>query len=108
MNWHKLTTSEQLQHIKQASIAHPILIFKHSTRCSTSALALSRLERAWKENNVTPYFLDLLSYREISRKIEEEFKVTHESPQVLLIKGGQSVYDASHMAISFDEISKHF
>jgi bacillithiol system protein YtxJ len=70
-------------------------------------LALSRLERTWKEGSTTPYFLDLISYREISKKIAEEFQVEHQSPQVLIIKGGQSVYDASHMAISFDEISKH-
>lgn len=107
MNWQKLTSLAQLEALKKESSTQPILIFKHSTRCSTSAMALSRLERNWKEQNVKPYFLDLLSFREISNQIESTFNVEHQSPQVLLIKNGESVYDASHMSIAFDEIVKH-
>ncbi len=32
------------------------------------------------------------------------FSVEHESPQILLIKNGECVYDESHNAISMDEI----
>lgn len=70
-------------------------------------MVLSRIERSWNNHPTKAYFLDLISYREISNLIADEFHVEHESPQVLLIKGGQSVYDASHMAISVDEIIKY-
>ncbi|MBX4298775.1 thioredoxin family protein, partial [Mycobacterium tuberculosis] len=30
----------------------------------------------------------------------------HESPQVLLIRNGECVYDESHMAINIDEINE--
>ena len=102
MNWNKLTTDDQLDLIKEESNKSPVLIFKHSTSCSISHMALSRMERNWNDHlGVKPYYLDLLAYKPISNKIETVFGVEHESPQVLLIRNGECVYDASHMAISF-------
>ncbi len=102
MNWNKLTSEAQLDAIKEESARQPVLIFKHSTSCSISAMALSRMERNWSEQlGVKPYYLDLLANRPISNKVEQEFGIEHESPQVLLIKNGTCIYDASHMAISF-------
>jgi bacillithiol system protein YtxJ len=102
MNWNKLNSDSQLADIKEESENQPILIFKHSTTCSISAMALSRMERNWNDQlGVKPYYLDLLANRAISNKIVNEFGVEHESPQVLLIRNGECVYDASHMAISF-------
>ncbi|GAB3757005.1 bacillithiol system redox-active protein YtxJ [Spirosoma pomorum] len=102
MNWNKLNSDSQLAEIKEESENQPILIFKHSTTCSISAMALSRMERNWSDQlGVKPYYLDLLANRAISNKIVNEFGIEHESPQVLLIRNGECVYDASHMAISF-------
>lgn len=107
MNWNKLTSDTQLDTIKAESARQPVLIFKHSTTCSISAMALSRMERNWNDQlGVKPYYLDLLANRPISNKIEREFGVEHESPQVLLIRNGACVYDASHMAISFAGIQQ--
>jgi bacillithiol system protein YtxJ len=103
MNWNKLTDAGQLETIKAESTGQPVLIFKHSTTCSISAMALNRMERNWKDAvGIKPYYLDLLANRPISGKIAQEFGVGHESPQVLLIRNGACVYDASHMGISFD------
>ena len=104
MNWNKLTDPAQLEEIKALSHEKPVLIFKHSTRCSISGMSLDRLLRNWKAEDserVTPYFLDLIAYRSISNQIEVFFGVPHESPQVLLIKDGKSVYDESHYSISY-------
>ncbi|MBD2702650.1 bacillithiol system redox-active protein YtxJ [Spirosoma sp. BT702] len=102
MNWNKLTNDTQLDVIKEESAEQPILIFKHSTSCSISAMALSRMERNWSDQlGVKPYYLDLLANRRASNNVANEFGVHHESPQVLLIRNGECVYDASHMAISF-------
>ncbi|MFY7908117.1 MAG: bacillithiol system redox-active protein YtxJ [Emticicia sp.] len=110
MNWNNLTEENQLEEIKQESYNQPVMILKHSTTCSISATALSRLERSWKDEvakDLKPYYLDLLKLRPISNKIAQEFGVEHESPQILIIKNGQSVYDASHFDIRFDEIVNH-
>ena len=110
MNWQKLTDIEQLDTIKQESLSVPVLIFKHSTRCSISATTLSRLERNWddeKSKGLKPYYLDLIAERPISNQIAKDFAVEHQSPQALLIKGGKCVFDTSHMSISFDELIRH-
>lgn len=109
INWHNLTSIEQLEEIKDESESQTILIYKHSTRCSISSMALNRLEREWSEGlgEIKSYFLDLIAYRQVSNAIEEIFGVYHESPQVIMIKNGKAVYDASHMAISAEILKKH-
>lgn len=107
MNWNKLTASPQIEEIKALSTEKPVLIFKHSTRCSVSSMSLDRLLRNWKPEDlekVVPYFLDLIAYRQLSDQVEREFRVPHESPQVILIKNGVAVYDSSHFGITYQEI----
>ncbi len=109
MNWHQLTQASQLEQIKEESQQHPVLIFKHSTRCNISATAKARLERKWNDNeagDLAPYYLDLVALRSLSNEVADTFGVRHESPQVLLISKGKCVYDASHFDISFDAISE--
>lgn len=106
MDWKILTAENQLDEIKEKSREIPQVIFKHSTRCATSSVAKNRLERAAAPEKVDFYFLDLIKYRSVSNKIESDFMVYHESPQVLLIKKGECVYDESHGAISMDEIEE--
>ncbi len=105
--WTNLTTEEQLQEIKERSNERPQLIFKHSTRCSISSVAKNRLDRSSRPDGIDFYFLDLIKHRNISNKISREFNVYHESPQVLIIKNGQSVYDESHSAIDMQEITSN-
>jgi len=104
MNWNELTEESQLADIKAESNSRPVIIFKHSTRCSISTMAKSRLERSIAPDHISFYYLDLIRYRTISAMLAEEFGVHHESPQVLLIRSGACVYDESHNGISMDEI----
>jgi bacillithiol system protein YtxJ len=106
MNWKALTEEAQLEQIKEESKQQPVVIFKHSTRCSISSMAKSRLDRETPVENVTFYYLDLIKYRAISNKVAEEFKVHHESPQILIIKNGECTYDESHNGISMDDIAQ--
>jgi bacillithiol system protein YtxJ len=107
MNWNTLSSSEQLAQINELSKTKPVLILKHSTRCSISSAALSRFERNWKEENekvVEPYYLDLLAHRDISNTIASYYNIEHESPQVLLIKNSKCVFAQTHMGISVSDI----
>jgi len=56
--------------------------------------------------NVPTYFLDLLAHRDISNEIAARFNVFHQSPQLLLIKEGKSVYDVSHSDIDAVELKE--
>ena len=95
----------QLEEIMERSANRPQLIFKHSTRCSTSLLVKNRLERSQPPSGVDFYFLDLIRNRPVSNKVADTFRVHHESPQILLIRDGRCVYDESHMGITMDEIT---
>ncbi|GGA92097.1 bacillithiol system redox-active protein YtxJ [Puia dinghuensis] len=104
MNWISLQSEAQLEDIREKSVSRPQLIFKHSTRCPSSALVKSRLERAAQPEAIDFYYLDLISFRPISNKIAETFFVEHESPQVLLIRNKECVYDESHLGITMADI----
>lgn len=106
INWIKLTKEEQLSDIQAASANKPQVIFKHSTRCSISSMVLSRLERESVHTDADFYYLDLIAFRPISNEIAEKFHVHHESPQVLVIRNGECIYDESHMGITMDEIAQ--
>ena len=106
MNWIELKSSNQIKEIIEKSKAKPQVIFKHSTRCSISAMAKGRLERSLAPGNADFYFLDLINYRNISNQVSSEFDVSHESPQILIIRNGECVYDESHGSITMDEIKE--
>ena len=106
MTWLNLTSLDQLNEIKNADGYS--LIFKHSTRCSISMMAKRNFEFNWEVIPVDTklYFLDLISFREISNSVAEVFNVAHQSPQILLIKDGDCVLEASHSDISAEEVAE--
>ena len=106
IKWIPLIDLGQLNEISLHSDEKPVVIFKHSTRCSISRMALKQFEKEYdlSDNEVTTYFLDLITFRDISNEIASRFEVVHQSPQLLLIIGGKSVYDVSHSSIDADEL----
>lgn len=100
INWIPLTDLGQLNEIIDVSTEKTVLIFKHSTRCIVSRTTLKNFENEFDlSKKLKTYFLDLLNHRDISNEIANRFNVVHQSPQLLLIKNGKSVYDVSHEAI---------
>jgi bacillithiol system protein YtxJ len=97
IDWNPLTDLGQLDEIVATSHTKPVLIFKHSTTCSISRMALKNFENEFDiKQQITLYFLDLLNYRAVSNEIASQFNVVHQSPQILLIKDGIAIYNASH------------
>ena len=107
INWNELTDLGQLNEIIAISNEKPVAIFKHSTRCSVSRMALKQFENEFNSSDkVTPYFLDLIAHRDISNEIATRFGVYHQSPQLILIKEGKAVYNVSHSDIDAEELGK--
>ena len=105
VNWIALESMSQLDEIVTLSNEKKVLIFKHSTRCSVSRMVLKEFENTFTlEETLTPYFLDLLEHRDISNEIASRFEVQHQSPQILVIKGGKAVYSASHESIDAESL----
>lgn len=109
MNWLTLESISDLEQIIESSfkLDKGIAIFKHSTRCSISSMAKSRLSSKWSFTNDLPiYYLDLIQFRDVSNAIAQKFNIEHQSPQLLLIKDGVCIYNASHLSISVSEIEE--
>lgn len=108
VNWIPLTDISQLSEIEENSNGKTIGIFKHSTRCSISRFALKQFENEYDltEDEIDLYFLDLLNYRDISNEIANQFNVMHQSPQILVIKNGVAVYNASHDSINVHDLKQ--
>lgn len=107
MNWKVLEYSNQINEIKEASHHKLQLIFKHSTRCIISKMALKNFESDFLLHDVIDaYYLDLIVNRNISNEIAEVFAVEHQSPQILLIKDGRVVYHESHEGIDANVLTK--
>lgn len=104
MNWIPLNEEEQLEKIIQKSQNTPQVIFKHSTRCSVSSMAKNRLDKNEQPEGIDFYYLDLIKHRNLSNKIAEDFKVEHQSPQILIIREGKCAYTESHSGIMMDDI----
>jgi bacillithiol system protein YtxJ len=104
MHWTHLADEDQLKQIIVNSQKKPQVIFKHSTRCSVSNVALKRLEKESIPESVDFYYLDLLAHRNISNSVADTFHVHHESPQILVINNGECVYDESHLGINMADI----
>ena len=104
--WKVLDKMEQLDQIIEDSYKKPVVLFKHSIRCGTSAMIKHQLEGNWnlKAEDLDFYYLDLITYRPISNAIASQFNVLHQSPQILVIRNGQSVFDTSHHMINLDRI----
>lgn len=100
--WKPLVSEEDLSKAIHESYQHKVVIFKHSTRCFISKSVLKSFENEVMEDSKDAgyYFLDLLKYRPISNKIAEELQVAHQSPQMIVIKDGKVVNDASHERIT--------
>ncbi len=100
--WVPLTSIAQLDEIVLSSKDKTQVIFKHSTRCGISRMVLKQFTAAYDfdEKELSPYYLDLLTFREVSNAIAEKFQILHQSPQLIVIKGGTAVFHDSHGAIN--------
>ena len=104
MKWIKLRDKETLNELVEHSHDSPQIIFKHSTRCSISSVALNRLQSGKYDLNC--YIVNVIADRSISNIIENAFKVMHQSPQLLIIYKGNSIFDISHLGISSEILEK--
>jgi bacillithiol system protein YtxJ len=106
--WKNIEYIQMLDELVSLTQENAVLIFKHSTRCSISMMALTRFESEWDQDirNCDLYFLDLIAHRDISNKIEEITGVVHQSPQVIVLRKGEVLYEESHNSISARDIKK--
>ena len=106
LDWIELTNESQLPSLIVKSSVKPVLIFKYSTRCGVSRMALKSFEKNYDidSSKVALYFLDLLKFRKLSNEISSKLNIIHQSPQVIVVKDKKVVYHDSHYEISVSSI----
>jgi len=100
--WISLTSLDQLTEIETKSHQKTQVIFKHSTTCGISRMVINMFNKSYdfSADEIDLYYLDLHAYREVSNETGYKFQVLHQSPQLLVIKNGAVVTNASHGAIA--------
>jgi bacillithiol system protein YtxJ len=101
----EITSFANLEDMSKDSFAEPQIVFKHSTRCGISSMALHRMKSYTEKQNF--HLVDVINQRAVSNHIAETFKTLHASPQLLIIHKGIKVFDTSHMGISAAVVEKN-
>lgn len=110
--WKSVSDESQLDNLDSLTLKNgvkAVLFFKHSPRCIISIRALSRFEEVWAktQHNIPLYLINVLENRNVSNWLADKYRVTHESPQVLLVKNGICIHHNSHTAVDAEEISTY-
>lgn len=108
MEWKTMESMEDWNQALLDSDKLPIMVFKHSTRCSVSMMALRLTQNRWDmPTDVHPYLLDLLAHRDVSSAISEDLGLTHESPQLILIRNQKVAHHANHGNIDPEDFKQY-
>jgi bacillithiol system protein YtxJ len=108
VNWNQLDDLKVIDEAIALSFEKPVILFKHSSRCSISRFALKQFENDYNfsSEQLEPFFLDLLNHRNISNEIAERFQVEHQSPQLIVVKDGVAVFSSTHSDIEAEILNK--
>jgi bacillithiol system protein YtxJ len=80
----------------------PVIVFKHSNACSISARAYREMEKFEGQVNL----LEVQSAREVSRELANLTGIRHETPQVIVLRDGKAVWNASHFDVTAGDVAK--
>lgn len=106
--WKPLTSKDQLETIDLESKNRTQVIFKHSTRCGISRMVMNQFVSSYDDTwDMDLYYLDLLSNRDVSDEVGYKFQVMHQSPQLIVVRNGETVAHASHASINEIELEKY-
>lgn len=108
MNWNPLTQPDHLNDVLALSTKRLQVVLKHSTRCSISAMAKSRLERQFEAQPLDADFhlLLVVEDRAASNHVAQQLQVQHESPQLIALRNHEVVLDQSHYDIQLAEVAE--
>jgi bacillithiol system protein YtxJ len=90
-----------LENLLTDSTRKPVIVFKHSNACSISARAYREMEKVEGVNIV-----EVQSARDVSHELANRTGVRHETPQVIILRDGKAVWNASHFDVTAADVKK--
>lgn len=88
--------------------AEEAVLYKHSPICGSSLIAFGEVRRFADGHPETPvYLIDVIEGRALSEAAAARLQVTHESPQVILLRKGAAVWNAAHRGVKAEALAAH-
>src|SRR2546423_1293057 len=98
----KIGDRATLENLLNYSKQKPVIVFKHSIACGVSSRAYREMEKVDEQVNI----LEVQTAREISRELENLTGVRHETPQVIVLRDGKAVWNASHFDVTANGVTR--
>ena len=86
----------------------PVLLFKHSRHCGVSCEALDEL-RSHIDGaavGIAYKMITVQTHRPLSDAVVQRLGLRHETPQAILLRHGEIVWNASHFRITAPQLDK--
>ena len=100
----ELREAEELEAVFEAPVA---VIYKHSPTCGLCTMAAEEVAVFMGANPDVPvYQVDVLRDRPLSLEIERRLEIRHESPQAIVFRRGEPVWDGSHRGVTADALER--
>jgi bacillithiol system protein YtxJ len=97
-----ITDAEGLEALVGAAVDRPAVLFLDDPICAASW-------RAQEQVSILPIpiaYVDVSEHPEMAQIIEQRTGVRHESPQVILVRGGRGIWSASHSRITANAVAQ--
>lgn len=101
-NFFRIDDRATLDNLISVSKQKAVLVFKHSNACPISARAYREMEKLDRQVNL----IEIQAVPDLSRALESLTGVRHESPQVILLRDGKAVWNASHFDVNVASVSQ--
>ncbi len=105
----RIDSLSELDRLIERSRSAPVMLFKHSLTCPISSAALRQYQRFLGErpadDRAVYGLIEIQNAREVSNQVASRTGVRHESPQALLLSGGEVVWHASHGSIRAEALA---
>jgi bacillithiol system protein YtxJ len=101
-NFFRIDDQAALENLITDSKQKPVIVFKHSNACPISSRAYREMEKFEGQVNI----LEVQSAREVSRELANLTGIRHETPQVIVLRDGKAVWNASHFDVTAGDVAK--
>jgi monothiol bacilliredoxin len=98
----RIDDRKSLEDVISNSTSQPVVIFKHSNSCPISSMAYREMEQFDGQVNL----VEVQAARDISRELADITGVRHETPQVIVLRNGKAVWNASHFDVKAGAVSE--
>jgi bacillithiol system protein YtxJ len=102
MGFLKISDRDDLDTLLDDSKLRPVVVFKHSNACPISAAAYREMEKF--DGDVS--LVVVQTAKDVSRQLASITGIPHESPQVLVLRDGKAVWNASHFQIKAGAVAQ--